>query len=171
MVPQIYLLDLFLIIAFALSLSDHECSSVLSHFSHILKVDCELGGDSASDFWERRKEMVQGAQSWSHKEKILTQCRDQWSLRSHMSCLFTPLGRERWDHRQKTSLCWWTSLSLAVIWWGSKPWALRKEWLDARINNRRAGCVLLSFSSPTLPCPKTSVTTSGVWLRIDSPLV
>ena len=82
-----------------------------------------------------------------------------------------PLERERWDHRQKISLCWWTSLSLAVIRWGSKPWALRKEWLDARINNRRAGCVLLSFSSPTLPCPKTSVTTSGVWLKIDSPLV
>lgn len=50
MVPQIHLLDLFLIIAFALRLSDHECASVLSHFSHILKVDCDLGGDSASDF-------------------------------------------------------------------------------------------------------------------------
>lgn len=42
------------------------------------------------------------------------------------------------------------------------------RWED---KNRRAGCVLLSFNGPTLPCPKTSVTTSGAWLRIDSPLV
>lgn len=161
MVPQIHLLDLFLIIAFALSLSDHECS-VLSHFSHILKVDSDLGWDSASDFWERRKETVRRAQSWSHREKILTPCRDQWSLRSHMSCFFTPLEREHWDSRQKTSLYLWTRLSLAAIRWGSKPCVLRKEWLDGRINSGRAGCVLLSFNSPILPRPKIPVTTRSL---------
>lgn len=41
MVPQICFLDLFLIIAFALRLCDHECS-ILSHFSHILKMDYDL---------------------------------------------------------------------------------------------------------------------------------
>lgn len=173
-VPQIHLLDVLLIIGFALRLSDHQCF----FYSFTFQLHFEYGPWSGSIFksasyWERRKEKVWRA--WSIREKTLTQYRDCDLWEAASQGLFTPLEGWYWEHRQKMPLCYGARLSLLIIqihsllriYGRSNLWAFRQgknTWEDKQWNGRIYFSFLFPFFHIPL-CPKTSATISRAILR------